>query len=72
MKIVDEWLRDIPQQFQGKHNIEILIQAFSRQMPVEQLFRRLNHRQDLPMRFTVKKSTDSLSRKTQDAAMNAD
>ena len=27
-----DWLRDMPQQFQGKMNIEILIRAFSRQM----------------------------------------
>lgn len=32
MQIVDSWLRDMPQQFQDKHNIEVLIKAFSKQM----------------------------------------
>lgn len=32
MQIGDSWLRDIPQQFQEKHNIEVLIKAFSKQM----------------------------------------
>lgn len=32
MEIVDKWLNDLPQQFQSKKNIEVLIRAFSRQM----------------------------------------
>lgn len=37
------WLRDMPQQFQGKRNIEILIRAFSRQMEeAETVLREIN------------------------------
>lgn len=32
MQIVDEWLRDMPQQFLGKHNIEVLVSAFAKQL----------------------------------------
>ena len=32
MQITDVWLGDLPQQFQGKKKIEILIRAFARQM----------------------------------------
>lgn len=39
MQIADLWLRDIPQQFQHKPKIELLIRAFSRQLQeVEQAF----------------------------------
>lgn len=30
--ILDDWMKDIPQQFLGKKNIEILIKAFAKQM----------------------------------------
>lgn len=43
MQIADIWLRDLPQQFQGKHNIEVLIKAFSKQMQeVDKVFQELN------------------------------
>lgn len=32
MQIVDAWTRDMPQQFQSKHNINILIGAFAKQL----------------------------------------
>ena len=32
MRITESWLQDLPQQFQGKGNIEVLIRAFSRQL----------------------------------------
>ncbi len=32
MKILDSWIRDMPQQFQGKQNIEVLFRAFARQL----------------------------------------
>nr|DAN79980.1 MAG TPA: Protein of unknown function (DUF2612) [Caudoviricetes sp.]DAO80751.1 MAG TPA: Protein of unknown function (DUF2612) [Caudoviricetes sp.] len=32
MKVLDNWLNDIPYQFQNKKNIEVLIKAFSRQL----------------------------------------
>ena len=32
MLIADSWLRDLPQQFQAKNKIEIIIRAFSRQL----------------------------------------
>ena len=39
MQILEEWLKDIPQQFLGKKNIEILIKAFARQMQeLQQVF----------------------------------
>lgn len=37
--VIDEWMNDIPSQFQGKKNIEILINAFARQLQeVQQMF----------------------------------
>lgn len=48
MQIIDVWLRDMPQQFQGKHNIEVLIKAFSKQMEeLEKVFDDLNTVTDL-------------------------
>lgn len=48
MQIVDSWLRDLPQQFQGKHNIEVLIKAFSKQMQeLEKMFHDLNTMTDI-------------------------
>lgn len=48
MKIADAWARDIPQQFQGKHNIEVLIKAFSKQMQeLEKVFQDLNTMTDI-------------------------
>lgn len=42
------WLRDMPQQFQGKRNIGILIRAFSRQMEeVETVLREINALTDI-------------------------
>lgn len=32
MQILDEWMKQIPQQFLGKHNIEVLVEAFARQL----------------------------------------
>lgn len=32
MQILDEWKKDIPQQFLEKHNIEVLVNAFARQL----------------------------------------
>ena len=32
MKIYNDWMCDLPSQFQDKNNIEILIKAFSRQL----------------------------------------
>lgn len=48
MAILDEWIEDLPQQFQNKENIETLIWAFSRQ--IEELldvFRQLDTQTDL-------------------------
>ncbi len=43
MQIADIWLRDMPQQFQCKRNIEVLIKAFSKQMQeLDKVFRDLN------------------------------
>lgn len=43
-----DWLRDMPQQFQGKMNIEILIRAFSRQMEeVETVLGKINTLTDI-------------------------
>lgn len=43
MQIADTWLKDIPQQFLGKHRIEVLISAFARQMQeVENVFESIN------------------------------
>lgn len=48
MQIADIWLRDLPQQFQGKHNIEVLIKAFSKQMQeVDRVFKDLNTMTDI-------------------------
>lgn len=48
MLIADLWLRDMPQQFQGKHNIEILIKAFSKQMQeLEKVFQDINTMTDV-------------------------
>lgn len=46
--ILDKWLRDIPQQFQDKKNIEVLISAFAKQLQeLEQVFEDLNTKTDL-------------------------
>lgn len=46
--ILDKWLQDIPQQFQGKRNIEVLISAFAKQLQeLEQVFEDLNTKTDL-------------------------
>lgn len=43
MAVLDYWLDDIPQQFRCKKNIEVLIQAFSKQLDeLYQVFRDLN------------------------------
>ena len=48
MQIVDAWLRDLPQQFLGKKNIEVLISAFAKQMQeVEKVFSDINSMTDL-------------------------
>ena len=48
MQIADLWLRDIPQQFQHKPKIELLIRAFSRQLQeVEQAFFDIKNKTDL-------------------------
>lgn len=48
MKTADRWLRDIPQQFQGKPKIEVLIKAFARQLQeLSDVFSCLNDNTDL-------------------------
>lgn len=48
MKIADRWLRDLPQQFLGKRNIEVLIKAFARQLQeLWEVFDELNTQLDL-------------------------
>lgn len=48
MQIIDSWLRDLPQQFQDKHNISVLIGAFAKQMQeVYQMFDDINAMTDL-------------------------
>lgn len=48
MQIADRWLRDIPQQFLGKHNIEVLIRAFARQLQeLQEVFDDLNTQLDI-------------------------
>lgn len=48
MKIVDKWLKDLPQQFQGKKRIEVLISAFARQMEeVKKVFDDVNQLTDI-------------------------
>ena len=47
-RLARRWARDMPQQFQGKRNIEILIRALSRQMEeVETVFRKINTMTDI-------------------------
>lgn len=48
MQIYNAWLKDIPQQFLGKHNIEVLITAFAQQMQeIEQVLEELSTKTDL-------------------------
>lgn len=48
MQILNEWMKDIPQQFLGKHNIEVLIKAFARQMQeIQQVFDDMKTKLDL-------------------------
>ena len=48
MKVLDNWLNDIPYQFQNKKNIEVLIKAFSRQLSeLEDVFISLNLNTDI-------------------------
>lgn len=48
MQIVDEWLKELPQQFQNKNKIEVLIKAFSRQLEeIYNTFERLKTETDL-------------------------
>ena len=41
MGILDDWIEDMPQQFQGKERIEALISAFAKQ--IEELHRCIFH-----------------------------
>ena len=46
--ILKDWLRDLPMQFLGKKNIEVLIKAFARQMQeLDTVFDELNSKTDL-------------------------
>lgn len=48
MAILEEWLKDLPQQFLGLPKFEILIAAFTRQLQeLEQVFRDLNEKTGL-------------------------
>jgi len=48
LQIIDAWFRDIPQQFLEKHNISVLICAFSKQLQeIGQVFEELNIKTDL-------------------------
>ena len=48
MAILDEWIEDLPQQFQNKENIETLIRAFSRQIEeLLEVFQQLDTQTDL-------------------------
>lgn len=48
MAILDEWIEDLPQQFQNKENIETLIRAFSRQIEeLLEVFKQLDSLTDL-------------------------
>lgn len=48
MEILNEWLNDLPQQFQSKKNIEILISAFAKQMyEIQKVYRQLDLQTDL-------------------------
>lgn len=47
-RLASGWLRDMPQQFHGKRNIEILIRALARQMEeVETVLREINTLTDI-------------------------
>jgi len=60
MQIADIWLRDMPQQFQGKHNIEVLVKAFSKQMQeLEKVFQDINTMTDLNV-FVKRPRTEQL------------
>lgn len=46
--VIDEWMNDLPSQFQGKKNIDVLLNAFSRQLQeVQQMFADLYEKTDL-------------------------
>ena len=48
MKINDEWINDLPSQFQSRKNIEVLINAFSRQLEeLKKAFKDLNMKTDI-------------------------
>ncbi len=48
MLIIDEWLNDIPQQFLGRKNIDVLIKAFAKQLQeIWQVFYDLETKLDL-------------------------
>jgi hypothetical protein len=48
LKILDEWFNDIPQQFLSKHNIEVLLSAFAKQLDdIQAVFDCLNNQVDL-------------------------
>lgn len=48
MLMADEWFKDIPQQFLGKKNIDVLIKAFVRQLQeLKQVFDDMNTKLDL-------------------------
>ena len=48
MQVADRWLSDIPCQFRGKKNIEILIRAFAKQMDeLVTVFKEVNENTDL-------------------------
>lgn len=48
MQIADRWLMDMPQQFLGKHNIEVLVKAFAKQLQeLQMVFDDLNTKLDL-------------------------
>lgn len=48
VQILDSWLRDLPQQFLGKRNIEVLVKAFARQMQeILQVFDDLDTKLDI-------------------------
>lgn len=48
MKISDDWIGDLPSQFQARKNIEVLINAFSKQLEeLKKVFRDLNIKTDI-------------------------
>lgn len=48
MAIVDKWMADIPQQFQGKKNIELFFNAFAKQLEeLKQVFEEVNSKTQL-------------------------